>query len=100
MTIEEATRLASEAASAADVKALGRALEARAEAIAKLAADPPSEELAVRLRSAIEAGEALQRQINSLKRKLNIEYARLSQIRTGFVTGLRPSPIRKVDCRG
>lgn len=100
MTLEQATQRAITAAAASDLKRLKLALKARAAAITGLAAEPPSEDLAARLRSAIEGGKALQQDLGALKRKIRFESARLAQFRTAFVTGLGSAPVRRIDYRG
>lgn len=99
MTLEESNQLALRAAEKDDVEGIRLALEARAKAIRNLADAQPSEELAGRLRAAIEAGEDLHRGLLAIKYRLGLKSARLAQIRTGLAAG---APVRRpaVDCRG
>ena len=99
-TLDRVTQLAMAALGVSDFEGLKQALKARAAAIAELAAEPPSEDLAVRMRGAIKDGETLQRDLSALKRKIGLESARLAQMKTALVTGLRTAPNRKVDFRG
>jgi hypothetical protein len=98
--LDKSTQLAMGAVGVSDFAGLKQALKARAAAIAQLAGEPPSEDLAARIRSAIKAGEVLQRDLAALKQKIGIESARLAQLKAAFVTGLRAAPVRSVDYRG
>ena len=100
ITLDKSTQLAMAALGVSDLAGLKQALKARAAAIAGLAGEPPSEDLAVQIRSAIKAGEALQRDLAALKQKIGIESARLAQLKAAFVTGLRSVPVRRVDFHG
>jgi hypothetical protein len=104
MTLEEAGREAIAAAEAGDLKAVDAALKARAAAIALLAGTPPSEELAARLASAIQAGDALNRCLSTLRSILKVRLlnstSRLALIRNGLTAGLAPPSRTSIDCRG
>jgi hypothetical protein len=100
ITLDTSTQLAMAALGVSDLAGLKQALKARAAAIAGLAGEPPSEDLAVQIRSAIKAGKALQRDLAALKQKIGLESARLAQLKAAFVTGLGAAPVRRVDFRG
>jgi hypothetical protein len=100
ITLDKSTQLAMAALGVSDLAGLKQALKARASAIAGLAGEPPTEDLAVQIRSAIKAGKALQRDLAALKQKIGLESARLAQLKAAFVTGLGAAPVRRVDFRG
>lgn len=97
MTLEQATREASEAVAAGDFEKLHRALEARSAAIAEI---PVTRENAARLTAALEAGEAVARDLRLLKLKLGIDVNRLAQIQSALLTGLGASGRPRISCRG
>ena len=85
MTIEQANAAAVAASTAGDLDALEQALSDRAEAIRELLESPPSEELASRLRSAIGAGEFIERDLRALQ-------GRIAQLRSGLAAGYASDP--------
>jgi len=97
MTLEQATCEASEAVAAGNFEQLHRALEARAAAIAGI---PVTRESVPRLKAALEAGEAIARDLRLLKLKLGIDANRLAQIRAALTTGLGASRHPSISCRG
>jgi hypothetical protein len=99
MTLEEANQKALAASERGDLNALDAALKARASAIAALAGSPPSQELAARLTSAIQAGEALSHSLSTLKARLLASACRLTRFQTGLNAVLAP-PKNSLDCRG
>jgi len=91
MTIEQANAAALAASMAGDLGALKRALSDRAAAILELLQSAPSEELAMRVRNAIHAGEFVHRDLCAIQ-------ARVEQLRSG----LAPEPVADphIDLRG
>lgn len=100
MTLELATAVAMQAAINGDVASLDRAMKQRADAIATLRSSPPSENLAMQIRAAIQAGQELGEKIAALKIRLGRAHARLTQMRSGLVGGLAGNRRRRLDCRG
>ena len=100
LTIDDVHRNAQAAIEAGDLHALHLALEDRRSAIAVLTSAPPSQEMATRIVSAIQAGEALNRGLSTLKIRLRTDAARLAMLHTGFATGLSTAPKNHIDCRG
>jgi hypothetical protein len=82
MTLEQATDRAREAVESADLDALREALKSRAAAIAGV--DDPE-----RLKTAIEAGNAIARDLRLLKLKLRIDSTRLTQVHSALLAQLR-----------
>lgn len=100
MTIEEANQEALAASERGDLNALDAALKARASAIASLAGSPPSQELAARLTSAIQAGEALSQSLSTLKARLLASASRLTLLQSGLNAVLAAPSKNSIDCRG
>lgn len=87
MTLEESSQCALAAAEAGDLESLREALRARRKAITELRGEPPSEELAARMRAAIEGGAAIGRALFALKQRLGFENARLARFAGGLAVG-------------
>jgi hypothetical protein len=100
MNLEQATERVAAAVAAQDIEAIDAALEARAHAIAELAGATPSRELETRLTAAIEAGEAIHRNLSAIKLQIGFEGARLAQLEAGFAAGIRRRPAPCIDYRG
>ena len=93
MTLEQATERARAAAIAGNMEELREALKARAAAIGAVR-DPR------RLKTAIDAGEAIARDLRLFKMKLSIDWNRLSQIRAALIAGHGAVERRRLNCRG
>lgn len=104
MSLEHATGRVAAAVAAQDIEGINVALEARAAAIMELAGTAPSAELAdemvARLTAALQAGEAIHRDLSAMKLRIGFESARLAQFETGFVAGVRRRPSPRIDYRG
>jgi hypothetical protein len=91
MTMEEANARALAASMSGEIKALTCALADRAEALNELLQSEPSEQLAVRIRNAIAAGEFIERDLHALK-------GRITQVRSVLLTRSAADPV--IDCLG
>jgi hypothetical protein len=100
MSIEEIHELALRAAQTDDVAGIQLALDARADAIRELVGQPPSNELAIRIAAAIEAGNEIRRALLAIKYRAGLGNARLGQWKTGLAAGLGSGRRPEVDCRG
>ncbi len=87
MSIELANAAALAAVCAGDMAALEKALGARREAIGLLKHQPASEQLAQRMRAAIEGGRAIQNELFLFKQRAGIESARLRRVAAGLALG-------------
>jgi len=100
MTLEQANESALAAATAGDLNRLEQALHARAQALADVQRTPPSVELARRIEDALTAGESISEALLSLKQRLGIECARLTQLESGIAAGLGFSRRTRFSYRG
>ena len=83
MTLEEASAAALAASMSGDLEGLERALGARGVAIQELLQERPSEQVAMRLKNAIGAGEFVRRDLRALRGRITVLQAAL---RTGDAT--------------
>ena len=86
MTLAESTAWAETALQAGDLEELARAIQARRNAISEALASkrPPTPQAT---EQSIQAGERLCQALDTLKRELNLESARLRRIQEGFTAG-------------
>jgi hypothetical protein len=100
MTLNQIAERAIDAADTGDLDSIKRALGERVAAIAKLLAEPPSEEQAVRLRTAIEDGNAIDGALVACKLRFGFESGQLSQLKSGLNAGLGSPIDPHIDYRG
>jgi hypothetical protein len=100
MTLEQADEQALRAAEKDDVPGIEQALAHRAQAILELRGQPPSVELADRLRAAIEAGDQLRAALLAIKYRAGLQNSRLEQLKAGLAAGFATRRRLGIDCRG
>ena len=82
------------------LRAIAQRLESRAAAVIELGATAPSADLAARVAQAIEAGDALGRDLGDVRRLIEADRARLAQLQSGLMAGIGSSRDPHIEVHG